>query len=387
METIFYGQLGYDAMQQLLNEPVEMQRYNFYNHKCYVYAIGQSKETDTHVYFSIQEFTPHFNKKLFFLRKTREGATYNKQTKELKIWFDKQFYALTNNMQEAILSFFKLDWFKSVDPNLHCLLNNGILKRMVKGKITNPEDFAKAVLKQYLPGVKVSHNLFLKSFTYKHEDLGFISLSPRSHFLNLKHVTNADDYLKVLGGNKSFSSTVHDLLKQACILDRKINLSWSNRRMNEVHLKWTKELMALELKNFERKDYNYEGELDCLPELSLIDNNYDLYIEGKTQGHCVYTNYESSINAKNYFVFQYQDELERGTLGVQIDKVYRDAESEIRVLRPVKNQLYGKYNSIITKEVHEKINNWLQKPNVIKWFINQYQNEIVKSNEECGFPF
>lgn len=369
MEKIFYNKQGYDDAMKMLEDSAEWQRFNFHSNKIYTISYGHMKETDTHVYFSMCALKPMFNKKLFFKRKTLEGVTYNKETRELKVWFDKQFYTLTTYMQSEIVNHFKVEWFDAMPWTLKNMATNTLIKRVIEKKITNPKDYTKAFLRTYFPKTtEISHHKFYNLFRENSH-----LQSPRAYFEKMIHCTDPNDYINLMcsGADFEYSSDyvlLNEMMQQAKILDEKINIKWSDARMKEVHNEWTKRIMELEVKNIQPIEYNYPEGLDTIPELELITNNIDLFTEGKTMNHCVYSSYNSGVKNKDYFVLKYDDGNVRGTVGVSF---YYDlfAGSKNNSNTVYVQQFHGKYNCSMPDDVCKKVDNWIKQKHVQDWFL------------------
>jgi hypothetical protein len=199
--------------------------------------------------------------------------------------------------------------------------------------------------------------------------------SPRNHILKMHHTMDPNHYLEVMEKNMSEQmyyaiqdNITDDLYNQAIMLNEKVNIHWSDKRKNEVHSLWTKQLMAEEIKNFENVDYDYPKE--SLPQhkfLHLITNNLDLFMEGKLMNHCVYTNYKSYVENKNYFVFSYISNNTRGTLGV----MHNNGKFTV-------NQFYGKRNSAMSEVDKTIVQNYIKRDDVQEWFSLVCNNPIAE---------
>ena len=158
-----------------------------------------------------------------------------------------------------------------------------------------------------------------------------------------------------------YHGELDDLFTQAEMLDRKVNLKWSETRMKEVHAEWTRELMGMAIKSIQPVDYNYP-EIETPEGISLIKSNIELFEEGTTMKHCVYTNYERSVRDKNYYVFRYDRKGVRATVGVKMHDYY-----------PVIDQMYGPRNTKIDQEHKDYVQQWLKSEyEKNSLFINQH---------------
>ncbi len=136
----------------LLEQDVEYQKLKFYSGKIHRFEYSSKKITSTHIYWSTSTKTPMFeNNKLFFKHKNTSGASYDRKTKKIKIWFGKSIRDLNDILQVEIF-WHLVPWFISsnnhvIRHNYITLITNGILNRMIKGSIKCEEDIIKAFCK------------------------------------------------------------------------------------------------------------------------------------------------------------------------------------------------------------------------------------------------
>jgi hypothetical protein len=361
---IIYNEASYTASLEYLGATLEMQRYNFYKQKVYAFSYATKKEIDTHVYWAYHEMKPRFeNNRLFYSRNNKYGATYEKKTKKLKIWFGVPIYSVPPIILENIISHFKIDWFIAMSPSLQSLMNASMLGNIIKGKITNPRDYIKAYLKTS-PYKKqdVSIDLFYKTFSS-----GNIN-SPKFFRKLLEYSTNINHALEMINSMGHPNSGITDLYEQAAVLNRKVNPKWSDARKKEVHSQWTREIMEIEVKSIKPHNYDYPP-IDLPEGFELIQNNYDLFEEGTVMKHCVYTNYEYKIRNKKYFAFRFEKDGVKATLGVEAD-YYEN--------KPKFNQMYGIGNSIIADEHIEYAKEFINS----EYFQNWYKQEVNMTTQE-----
>ncbi len=360
---VISNQESYDKSIELLNSSLEMQRFSFYKQKAYSFTYATRKETDTHVYWSLTEAKPRFeNNRLFYSRNNRYGATYDKAKNDFKLWFGKPAYEIPGTLMSDIIAFFKLEWYVSMSSSLQSLLNATMLKNMVKGKITNPRDYVRAYLKTSpYKKMDVSVELFYKVFNN-----GNIN-SPKAFRKILEYSTNVNHAMEFLTENSYLPHGINDLYDQAAILNRKVNPKWSKARIKEVHSQWTREIMEMEVKSIKPHDYQYSP-IDLPEGFELILNNYELFEEGTTMKHCVYTNYEHRIRNKQYFAFRYNKDGVRATLGV--DKSYSEEATF--------SQMYGIGNSTIPDEHINRAKRFINSESFQDWVKRQGMPSVKK---------
>jgi len=351
---IFNNIETYNMSLNFLSDTHEMQRFNFYRGKVSAFSCAQRKEIDTHVYWSYTEAKPRFeNNRLFYTRNNKYGFTYDKATKDFKFWFGRSIHEIPPFMLYDVFKHFNIDWYEKLSPSLLTLLNATMVKNMIKGKITNPRDYVKAYLKTspYRKS-EISPELFYKTFNNLHIQ------SPKTYRKIIEYSTDPNHALEFITAqnNGYIDHNIIDLYDQASALDRKVNPKWSDARKKDVHAEWTREIMNIEIKSLEPYDYNY-SKIDLPQGLEMIANNYELFEEGTTMKHCVYTNYESRIRSKQYFAFRYDKDGIRATLGV--DKSYS--------MPATFNQMYGVGNSTISTDIVDSIKELIKSDYFQEW--------------------
>ena len=376
-KTIFGAGRSHESMQKILAMPAELQRFKFYEKTLYTERFGTRKETDTHVYWSICNYIPRYeNNKLFYTLKDKEGFTYDKAKKTIRSWWSRSISKVDPLMLADIMEYFKVDWFKAMPISLRSLLTLPLLKRIVKGKLTNPIDFVKS---------------YLKTSPYKKLDISpkvfYDTLMHNSNIINIKsfrtileYSTNANHALtELLGKVKSgFAGSVpliNDIYAQAAMLNKRVNPLWSNKRMQEVHTEWTREVMGMQLKCLDKIVYKYPEGFDKikLDSVELIKDNFELFEEGTLMNHCIYSNYHNIVANYNYFAVRYKKGDVRATVGINLghenqwdyDYINNPSDNEKKF---VVQQMYGIGNSKIDDVYVNEVKTWLNSIQVQNYF-------------------
>ena len=351
-----------DTYLNLKGQSIDKQRFSFFKGSLYTWVEETRSESDTHIYWAVNNCSPKWNKTggLYLKRDSVSGCTYDKATKKFKWWFGKQAIIQMPNLVKDMCAYFKTEWFDNVPQGLKISTTNSTLSKVLLGKITNPRDLIRGIIKANptMRGMNISIETMWK---YCNNRVG-MRLQSLSDVLSVaKDPNHAIEYMF----DKDYMShDTLDLIKQAQMLDRKIDFKWSKSRIAEVHTEWTKEIMDIEQEYVEKKDYNYVGELPANGSLELITDSKELYIEGRTMSHCVFTNYADSVSNKTYFVFKFTDRDTRATLGIQ--KHWDRNEFVV-------NQLYGKFNKNIDRCHHDYVEEWVARPDVQQWFKDNYK--------------
>lgn len=348
----------------LKQESIERQRFVFFGQKIYGWHEVTRAESDTHIYWSENTCVPKWNIKtgLYMKRETHGGCSYDKSKKTFKWWFSKHATLNISGLVKDMCDHFKTEWFINAPKSLQLSTTNTNLNKVLLGKITNPRDLIKAIIKvnPIMRGMNISTEIMWE-YLKEHASDRLQSLSD-----GLTVAKDPNHFIEYISKNH-YDHLAQDLIKQAQMLGRKIDFRWSTKRMIEVHTEWTRDIMDIEQKSVVHEDYNYKGQVPTTDCLELITNSKDLYVEGRVMEHCVYTNYSMSVKDKSLFIFKYTDREVRGTLGVR--KGYND--------NFIIQQFLGKYNRTLDFEHHEYIKDWLAKPEVQEWFRVNYKNEVL----------
>lgn len=345
----------------LKEKPIDKQRLHYFKGTMYTWPEETRAETDTHVYWASNACSPNWNKKTgLYLRKSSNfGCTYDKVKKTFKWWYGKQANITGGNIVADMCNYFKVEWFNNIPAGLKLSTTNSNMNKVLLGKITNPRDLIKAIVKvnPTLRGMNISTELLWDYCNLNH---GYRIQSLCDALSVAKDPNHAIDYMYTSG---TVDWEMQDLIKQALMLDRKIDFKWSKKRMHEVHSEWTHEIMDLEQESVEMVKYNYQNELPYNGCLELITDSKELYIEGRMMSHCVYTNYADKVRGKTYFVLKFTDRDVRATVGIS-----KNWEGENFIL----NQMYSKHNKSIDQCYHDYVQEWLEKREVQAWFKYNY---------------
>lgn len=99
---------------------------------------------------------------------------------------------------------------------------------------------------------------------------------------------------------------LNDLFRQAIMLDRVIKMSWSDRKIHDMHMKWTEEIQKLKCRNCS-DDLIWET-LPELPDwLELLNSERRIADEGANMHHCIYTNYHHGLVKRSRIAFHVKD--------------------------------------------------------------------------------
>jgi len=321
---------------------------------------------DDHIYYSCNNFkVVKSTKSSYYIKRcSKDGFTINPKGK-ISIWYNKSIFQIP--YINEVFKYFNFNW---LSPYLGLFITKGIFEKMVAGKITNNLDVSKAYLKAMR--INASPSLFLKLFltstVSKQDFLRQASVAKDVNHL-IEYLLSPREYPK---GN-----IIDDMIREAQILERKIDFTWSVNRLKEEHKAWTQEIMQVEIDGLDDKVISsVERFAKYTPEgFKLLRTQKEIFYEGKTMRHCLYTAYWSSIKQNNYIAYHVTLGDEDATLGIHVDK---DGITY--------NQCYGRYNQptsnellILVKEFVDNLNEQVKRDQLLKIPVEEYTSTDTKT--------
>jgi hypothetical protein len=308
-------------------------------------------------YYSVSSFKiVKSTKSSYYTKRTaRDGFTINEKGK-LKVWFGKNIYQIPHIME--LFKYYNFNWLHT---GMLQFMTKTIVEKMISGKLTNNLDVAKEYIK--LMRLKCSPALFVKLFAADTAVLSKIDFLRQASVS--KDINHLIEYL-VDTDNKSYEriGLINDMIKEAQILERKIDFTWSVNRLKQEHKQWTEEIMKLEIDALDDTVVPYIENFDRYTPLGfkLLKTQKEVFYEGKNMKHCIYTAYWNNIKNNTYLAYHINLNGEEATLGVNI---YND--------RIVFNQCYGRYNgsvsttmSILVKEFFDQLYDQVERDGILK---------------------
>lgn len=304
------------------------------------------------IYYSTNTFKMvKSTKSSYYIKRiTKDGFTIDEKGK-VKFWFNKSIFQMP--FINEVFKHFNFNW---LDVKLYSFITKGIFEKMIAGKITNNTDVCKAYIKAMR--LNCSPALFLQLFQ--------TSSISKQDFLRqasvAKDVNHFIEYLLLPNDTRSYL-VYEDMIKEAQILEKKIDFKWSQKRLIEEHKAWTEQIMQVEIDALDDVVIPNTEKFDRYTpqQFKLLKTQKEVFYEGKTMKHCVYTAYWSSIKNNRYLAYHIDLNGEEATLGVNI---YDD--------KLVYNQCYSKYNGSISsamntliKQFVEELNEQVQKDGVV----------------------
>ena len=183
--------------------------------------------------------------------------------------------------------------------NDYCyLFKSSILKAIITHKIFNEETFYKAIASRIFH-IKVGWRLLRD---YIRIDTGY---KPEFNLIDINAFTKSLEYsLKRIIDNKynySKLNTLNDLLNCAVKLDEIVDFTWSDKRIQEEHLR---QIRLLEKENISKKENKpiFDSVIEA-PNIKMLNTELDVYMEGLQMHHCLYTCYWQRIKNRSYVAF------------------------------------------------------------------------------------
>lgn len=178
----------------------------------------------------------------------------------------------------------------------------------------------------------------------------------------LTSLARAFNYL----GETAEKSLVADAVDLALQLNKKVNFNWSSNKFRDINVQWSRELMRKDIEKRNPKDIYKNKEL--IKGAKLLSSERDVFEEGMTMHHCVYTNYWGLIESGKYIALHLNSTVNSLgiTLGVQVIYDYNNKDNIISKL--VFDQAFYAYDKILSTEDRQMCEDYLfdNEDNLIK---------------------
>jgi hypothetical protein len=161
---------------------------------------------------------------------------------------------------------------------------------------------------------------------------------------------NVNHFFEFIKSKRAFHNDIYDMVNQCNILKEKIDFTWSDRKLKDIHQKWTARIMDIKKKYIsEEIYYSIEKIREAINwlqsnEIRLISNSLELFAEGTYQHHCVYTNYNHRVKKADYFVMH--DNVSGGTIGISQSGSFTDRDGNTMLGWKI-DQIRKKFNNPI----------------------------------------
>lgn len=161
-------------------------------------------------------------------------------------------------------------------------------------------------------------------------------------------------------------SLVADAVDLALQLNKKVNFSWSSNKFRDINIQWSRELMREDIEKRNPQDIYKNKEL--IKGAKLLSSERDVFEEGMSMHHCVYTNYWRLIESGKYVALHLNSTVNSLgiTLGVQVLYDYDNNDNIIPKL--VFDQAFYAYDKMLSTEDYQMCEDYLidNEDNLIK---------------------
>lgn len=331
--------------------------------------------------------------KIFTTKKWDLGFTVNLKNGITKFWGSTKFEKLNSEVVNQLFTATGNEWVitsgrDALNGDLRYWLSNATVKRILRKKITNPEQLVKDVLKtntryKYLD---IAHRAKSISKLLKKGEDDYRHRRQWDNAYQLLKVCTKKDYVIDMVLQGSFTHEKFpilefphygDLMRQLIITGDKIDPTWSLSRLNSLHNELSGELRNVELIGMVNHTYGYDidgsiaGDYVGLPMLrgmSIIKDTHSLLNEGKVMNHCIggYKN-----DALHRELFHFHCKLHGGSgleFSLAIKHISYTDDDGTEYSRFDVQQMYRRHNGRCASYEHNAIRRWVKHPTVQQWF-------------------
>lgn len=188
----------------------------------------------------------------------------------------------------------KFTWLRNIKENKYC--HNISLSSVMTYKLFNADKVLKHLYKAPLPVI----NVLTKQYEEKSKGYGHISKNDWKRIS--PYLTNIENLNVELFTNHLFRDTIETAIK----LNKKINCSWSNKRLKLEHDNWAKELRKIMLEFepiIQLNPHKIFEDFERFTGYNMLRTNHELIEEGHRQDHCV-AGYGSSVSSGYSGIYQ-----------------------------------------------------------------------------------
>ena len=311
-----------------------------------------------------------------FIRSVRPAGFYYdyKTKKSTKIgslaYLIKMILKDTNLSRKMSLDWLLNTQLVSIDT-LH-KFTDSITKDLLLGKITNEKELLKRYLKLTLGTKKnIPIELFIKEFK---SDFKSSDIEQNRYYK--KEMLFAVNYENFILNYKTFKEKIDfqlydDLIHDAFLLKKKIDFTWSVRKVHEVHSRWSKEITAIKVSSLQKNNVliKYKNTLEFPKGIKILDSKKSFYEEGEEMKHCIFSNdYFDKAKKKQSILLSYR-RLEKGTAEIKLNE-----ESEPKIV-----QFNGTRNKTLNDKSFLDLYYIIENKEVKEFLINNLKPQKLKS--------
>lgn len=244
-------------------------------------------------------------------------------------------HSLEYNIIQTLVE--RLPWLRYMTENSIC--RNVAFNTLISKKIFSLEKALKHEYKLPAPSAKLLHNMESYQASYLRYYIEYLI-----NVENLHNTLPTYDF-----------SIFYDTVKMAKTLDKKVNCSWSKKRLKEEHDKWSKEITDIVFTESNRKLSLSDIYLKFAESsgFNILQTTKEMNLEGKKQNHCVAT-YVSKVDSGNCAIYTISDYT------LELTKKWVDNHTK-QIL--VISQFRGYSNSPVPKQFYKLVGDALVKFN------------------------
>lgn len=290
------------------------------------------------------------------------------------------FTRYDNSFLPLFLSLFGLEGFcNDASPKLITLvlLNKNIIGSIVKGTLTNWADTWKRYCR-LVYGIKTDYKLMEQYVSESYDSTKGPYLPSPS--MVIEFTTNWQSAMRVLMKNHSYTYSTeekhgrlyYDLLEDAFLLNKKVNLCWSIKRCLQEHQRNIDEiLLAQESALSDEPIHNSLAEEDTFnsggTSFRILNSEKSVFKEATEMHNCIYSHYFPKIRKGNYLVLSTETESEgKIDIGYCWDEEKRGFSFE---------QIHTIRNGYVPDQVRSDL---LEKIEAYKDYLVQLHDELVE---------
>lgn len=128
------------------------------------------------------------------------------------------------------------------------------------------------------------------------------SLRDLKTFVDIKDMEDAKKFTERYYDNDE----LQDLYRQAVALDKKIKMSWSDRKIHDLHMKWTEEIHKIKCRNCSTTPI-WKNLTEFPQDVELLNSEMRIAEEGHKMHHCIFTNYLYYLRSRSSIAFHVRD--------------------------------------------------------------------------------
>lgn len=262
-----------------------------------------------------------------------------------------------------------INWFKDIDKSIlyNLFINKTIFRRILTNRIYNEETLYKSAATCIYRIKNISWKTVRKYYKWKYSTNNYSICSLDDLYYFTKNVDKSVDVISSVKNNSIYL----DLLRLAIQLNQTVDFNWSIKRISEEHKKQIEISLCKEI-NEKKTIPIYKTDSIDFP-FKLLNNEKDIFTEGKNMHHCLYNCYYYRIKNHDYIAF-HLDAPEECTLGIRMNN-----DNDV-----VLDQIYKRYDCPVLESTVEYANTFIKEHVLeLKSLFSQdvVKDDVVKDND------